>query len=148
VQPDLPVSGQPEQKGPDYFKQIDHTLSRYVSVWLWSLIFGANSTVLLTIASFFRSASGLRELALLLGIVLGLAALSALSSLYSLVVVFRVLLVPTFLNWRNESLSPGEANERSERSGRMLINSLVSLVVAFALTVFAAIAQFALGAYR
>lgn len=132
-------------------RQIDHVLSRYVSVWLWSLLFGADTTLVFSIGGFFRSGGAWRQLTVLIGLSLFIAAILALACMYSLFLFFSKLLIPEFFNrsWvKRDSKDDSYAFQEINREADRLKHAFSFLLYGFAFVLFAAVLQFVFASIR
>lgn len=93
----MPSSDQPSDK-------LDNLLAKYVSVWLWSIIFGATTGVLYSFLSFRFDRWGVLALALVIPAIASL--LSALMSWRHVYVAMVDYLLPKFVYESARDLDP------------------------------------------
>ena len=118
--------------------RIDRSLSKYLLVWVWSVLFGASTTLFYTfIASRTSENWGPLNLLLLLLIFIGL--LAAIASNLALLTFLKIYLIPKFL-----LTTPRDADDEDEinrKSARLLRSAFTYMIFGAVVRVLMVIAE-------
>ena len=136
----------PAGKDPQGETQWDALLTKYVRVWIWSAILGAN-------AGLSYSYIGLQTdrmwgtLGAVLLLVMAFGVIAAFASWWALLTHLRVAILPVFFRYSHPGTSE-DPNERERRAARTLILSYQNFVVAASARLLFALIEFALQTVR
>lgn len=119
---------------------LDNLLSKYISVWLWSILFGANTGVLVS----FYTRQELRGWGSITIILLGIWGVGSIFLILSFVYLFsylKLLLIPIFIEKKPiENISYKKTSIYLIRSFNYFLASLfLGLLAEFIKTIFSAI---------
>jgi hypothetical protein len=111
----------------DNGSDLERILAKYVTIWVWSILVGINTTVTLSFVSGVRSRGP--EVMLLIGPLFAVGVLATLAAWYFIVNYLRIFIVPNFFWTSSGDL---EKDPRAWRSIR-LIGSFLFYAITFRL---------------
>lgn len=135
-----------EKEGdPIYVAGADRLMNKYLAVWLWSVLFGSNVSVVFSLMN-LGAAAMWKQLGLVLLIP---GAAGALFAIYALVMLYRAMtqyLLPRFFGYWADRKIPPETEADPKRFAYLLHRAFSSLVVAAACRLITALTDLILGA--
>lgn len=124
--------------------RIDRVLNKYMSVWLWSIVFGAATGVSLTFAN-YRVFGEWSRLGIVLVPLVAIGGLAALMSWYFLLQYLVMFLLPLFFSHATDYT---ENTDLQYRGAKLLRQAVRSLLLSLAAGIVAAIFQLVFSAIR